>query len=189
MSYFNGYRIESARLSNYDYSSPGLYYVTFNTKHFICWFGRIELGKMKFSKAGVIANNYFREIPDHFQNVVLHEYVVMPNHIHGIIEKVQNISMDTGSNRGRMYSSEKSRKMSEISPKAGSLPAILRSYKSAVTRSVRMNSFEFKWQERYYDRIIRVSDPGELHRISAYIKNNPIQWYKDEFFNEGGSLL
>jgi REP element-mobilizing transposase RayT len=85
MLYKNKYRIESARCKNWDYSSEGAYFITicaYNRKHY---FGTITDGKIIFSETGTIADKYWREIPDHFPMVELDAFVIMPNHVHGII--------------------------------------------------------------------------------------------------------
>jgi len=81
----NKYRIESARLKNWDYSSNGLYYITICVKNRECVFGNKANGKMILSDIGKTAENCWCEIPRHFPFVKLDEYVIMPNHIHGII--------------------------------------------------------------------------------------------------------
>jgi putative transposase len=85
MLYKNKYRIESTRQQNWDYSSNGWYYVTICTHDRIHYFGTIQNGKMSLSDMGVIAQQYWREIPNHFPMVRLDEWVIMPNHVHGII--------------------------------------------------------------------------------------------------------
>ena len=76
----------SIRLKNYDYSQSGIYLVTICTKNREHIFCSIENGETKLSEEGIIADKCWMEIPTHFPDVVLHEYVIMPNHIHGIIE-------------------------------------------------------------------------------------------------------
>ena len=90
----NKYRIPSTRLQNWDYSSSGWYYVTICTKDRICYFGSITNRKINLSDIGKIAKQYWKEIPDHFNNIILEEYTIMPNHIHGIII-IQN-NVETG---------------------------------------------------------------------------------------------
>ncbi|MBU2445670.1 MAG: hypothetical protein KJ666_08870 [Bacteroidetes bacterium] len=86
MSLFqNKYRIESTRLKHYDYSNPGWYYVTINTKNHKYYFGDVANEKMILNKLGQIVNEKWDEIPKHFTNIELDYYQIMPNHIHGII--------------------------------------------------------------------------------------------------------
>ena len=85
MLYQNNFRIESARLKEWDYSSPWWYYVTISTKNHSCFFGDIVTGKMNLNDFGLVVEKYWNEIPKHYQNVEIDYYAVMPNHIHGII--------------------------------------------------------------------------------------------------------
>lgn len=81
----NKYRIESTRLKNWDYGNNGLYFITICTAHRNWWFGEIKNGVMRLSETGKIAHRFWNEIPDHFPIVELGEFIVMPNHIHGIV--------------------------------------------------------------------------------------------------------
>lgn len=81
---------QSIRLKRYDYSQAGLYFITICCHNRICRFGSVENGEMVLNDAGKIAETCWFEIPQHFPNAILHEYVVMPNHIHGIVELKPN---------------------------------------------------------------------------------------------------
>ena len=83
--YKNKYRIKSTRLPNYDYSSNGYYFVTICTQKKFCYFGQIVKSQMQLSQVGKIAQKHWQEIPQHFDGVYIDEYVIMPNHVHGII--------------------------------------------------------------------------------------------------------
>ncbi|TAL67119.1 MAG: hypothetical protein EPN82_16235 [Bacteroidetes bacterium] len=76
---------KSNRLFDYDYSNEGLYYVTLCTKERIEWFGKINNYKILLDDYGVIVKNFWEDIPKHYNNVLIDEYVIIPNHIHGII--------------------------------------------------------------------------------------------------------
>jgi len=82
---------KSIRLQEYDYSKKGLYFITICIQDRKCLFGKIENSKMILNNAGKIAYECWLEIPAHFPNTILHEHVIMPNHIHGIVELTQNI--------------------------------------------------------------------------------------------------
>jgi len=170
----NKYRIESARLKGWDYRNPGYYFVTIGTNNREHYFGQIMDGEMHLSAVGEIAAQCWREIPEHHADVELDEFVVMPNHVHGIVvirKPVVETSHAT-SLRGNP-------KMSEISPKAGSLSTIIRSYKSAVTRFTGLNGFNgFAWQSRFYDHILR--DENSFNNIRQYIFDNPVKWELDK---------
>ncbi|OGI20723.1 MAG: hypothetical protein A3B68_09300 [Candidatus Melainabacteria bacterium RIFCSPHIGHO2_02_FULL_34_12] len=81
----NKYRIKSTRLKNYDYSSNGTYYVTICTKNRECCLGAVNDRKIKLSTMGKIVEQCWHETIKHFNNVILDEFIVMPNHVHGII--------------------------------------------------------------------------------------------------------
>ena len=181
-SLFRGkYRNESFRLAGHDYASGGKYFITICTHGMIPYFGNISCAKMILSETGRIAYETWCYLPEHFPNVLLDEFIVMPNHVHGIIIIEPSIS-DTGTLHrdgvGTLQATSlpqpKNNFMSSISPKPGSLPAIIRSYKSAVSKTVHLTDPEFAWQPRYYDHLIR-SDQA-LFRIRHYIINNPVKW-------------
>ncbi len=171
----NKYRIDSSRLRGYDYSQSGTYFVTICTKEREEFFGKIEKGEMVLSEMGEIANKFWQEIPKHFPFVNLDIYQIMPNHIHGLIE-ISNVCRDEA--LPRLYVGNNS-KMSEISPKSGSLSAIIGSYKSIVSKMVRkqFNPITFAWQSRFYDHIIR--NEISLNKIREYIRINPEMWERD----------
>ena len=95
MLYQNKYRVESARLKDWDYSTSAWYYVTINSKNHQIWFGKIVDGKMKLNEFGEVVDEYWNKIPDHNSGVELDEYVLMPNHIHGIIIINERLTVET----------------------------------------------------------------------------------------------
>ncbi len=172
----NTYRIPTNRLHTWDYSTNGYYFITICTQEKEPWFGKIIDGRMKLSKAGEIVMQNWMRIPNHFPNTTMDECVVMPDHMHGIvvIKNMPRTCMHTRRDVAllRLYKSE----MSVISPKPGSLPAVIRSFKSASSKSIRQFIPSFQWQPRYYDRIIR--DERELCAIREYIRMNPKRFEK-----------
>ena len=180
--YNNKYRIESVRLKNWDYRNNGAYFITINTgnrKHF---FGEIINSEMQLSPIGEYAQNFWMEIPKHFSFVELGNFVVMPNHTHGIliINNVKSLhcydmdkSLHCNDSTGNQY-------FSDISPKSGSISTIVRSYKSVVSKHARLLNPEFNWQPKFHDHIIRNSESFE--RIQNYIENNPSNWKEDKFY-------
>lgn len=181
MSLFkNKYRIESIRLQNWNYGWNGKYFVTIVTKNREHYFGKILNETMVLNKLGEITDECWRDIPKHFPFVILDEFCIMPNHIHGIIvidNKTGDPRRDVACNVST--NEPNSNKMSTISPKPGSLSTIIRSYKSAITKSVNENNYDFGWQSRFYDHIIR--NEKSLNRIRNYIRNNPKNWKNDKF--------
>ena len=167
MERFKGkYRIPSARLPGWDYASPGYYFVTIVTHGRIPYFGDIADGKMRLSPIGEIVADEWRKTPRIRPNVQLDEWVVMPNHIHGII--VINPTDDRG-----VSTPTKNQKW-----KPNSLGSIINQFKSTCTKRIRAMGYpEFAWQSRFYDHIIR--DEKSLQQIRTYICSNPLQWEKD----------
>jgi len=169
------YRIETARLKNWDYGSSGYYFVTICVKNRECVFGNVDDNKMILSESGKIAEKFWLEIPAHFPSVKLDEFIIMPNHIHGIIiiDNHRDVACNVSTRTNNKI-------MSIISPKRGSLSTVIRSYKSNCTKTINKthNNIYFQWQLRFYDHIIR--DEKSLNNIRNYIINNPLNWDKDE---------
>jgi putative transposase len=187
--YKNKYRNASARAQWWDYGWNGAYFITICTANRECLFGEIVNGEMKLSHVGVIADILWTEIPYHTSFVELGDFVVMPNHIHGILILDKPVgTLHATSLQGatslqqqqeRTSQSPKNEQMSKISPKSNSISTIIRSYKSAVTKHAHRLGFEFAWQPRFHDHIIRNDE--EYQRISDYIVNNPANWQGDKF--------
>ncbi|RYD76098.1 MAG: transposase, partial [Sphingobacteriales bacterium] len=92
----NKYRIDSARLKEYDYSRNGMYFITICTHEMVCYFGEIQDRKIILNETGKIAHKYWQEIPQHFPNCKLDEFIVMPNHVHGILILDNIANLDSG---------------------------------------------------------------------------------------------
>jgi putative transposase len=134
-------------------------------------FGRILEGKTRLNETGGIADRCWRDIPKHFPNVELDEFVVMPNHIHGII-----VLTDDGRDVQFLPAFFMAGNVpTRISPKRGSLSVIVRTFKGAVTTECRRRGYNnFAWQSRFYEHIIR--DDKDLENIREYIRYNPMKW-------------
>jgi REP element-mobilizing transposase RayT len=155
------YRIKSARLEGYDYRNEGLYYVTICTKNRTHFFGKCIDGIMLLNDLGKMAEDCWLAIPTHFPNVSLDEFIIMPNHIHGIVfidsapyVETLHATSSIANQRLRATSLQDDR-YSKISPKQGSLSTVLRSYKSAVSNKAKHINPNFAWQPRFHDHIIR----------------------------------
>ena len=190
----NKYKTESARRVGHDYTSNGWYFITICTKNMKPFFGNITDGKMRLSEIGKIAEEYWQEIPKHFPFTELNEFIIMPNHIHGIIgincdrrdEALPRLEHDKHSRRRilpdeavpRLYGGEHPQ-MSKISPEPKSLSVIIGSFKSIVTKTIHQKfpNINFAWQSRFYDRIIRNDE--ELDRVRKYIFDNVLKWEFD----------
>ena len=172
---------KSYRRKGYDYSQEGNYFVTFCTKEKAHLFGEIRNGVMHLARAGEIAASCWKEIPRHFTNVELVEFVVMPDHVHGIIVIVKTLRRDVQLNIQTPFPKHSPTApptddyFSRISPKRGSLAVVVRTFKAAVTTLCRQNGIgEFEWQRGYHDHIIR--DKESLDQIRQYIIANPRHW-------------
>lgn len=176
----NKYRIESIRLKNWDYRWNSAYFITICTANRENYFGEVVNGKMVLNELGKLSEKYWLEIPDHFPYVQLGNFVVMPNHTHGILIIAQPINSWELS----PYPDDpilppdptKNQQMSKISPKSGSISTIIRSYKSVVSKNIRLIEPNFKWLSRYHDIIIR--DAMAYENIQKYILNNPKNYKK-----------
>ena len=183
-------------------------FITICTREKERYFGEIVDGGMVLSRTGVIADILWHQIPRNAPNVELGEFVVMPNHIHGIlvlnkpniannpidvtkhnddpnsnhVETLHATSLRTENQQNPQEQKESKNKfMAGISPKSNSVSAIIRSYKSAVTKHANRLGLENAWQPRYHDHIIRNEE--EFQRITNYIKTNPENWEKDKFYS------
>jgi REP element-mobilizing transposase RayT len=160
----------SLRLHQYDYSSPGYYYVTICAHDKRPLFGRVFDGQMRRDDCGEIAHREWLRSAELRSDIALDAFIVMPNHIHGII-------LIRGGTARHAPTVEQFGK-----PVRDSLATLVRAYKSAVTRGV--NEFRSTpgapvWQRNYYEHVIR--DEEELNRIREYILTNPLRWDFDRY--------
>jgi len=189
----------SIRLKGYDYSQEGLYFVTLCVQDRDCIFGNVVDGKMILNDAGRIAHNEWLKTAELRKNVQLHNFIVMPNHFHTIFEIThvgaycirpddECIRLDdemgvcnTPLQNAQMGVYEGVCNTPLRSPKQ-TVGAIIRGYKSAVTRQMNVLKISFKWQRNMYEHIIR--DYNDYARIDEYILNNPEKWESDKFYNK-----
>lgn len=142
--YKNKYRSDSSRLKIWDYTTPWWYYITICIYQHNKMFGRITRSKIRLNKLGKVAERCWKEIPEHNSLIELDYYVVMPNHLHGILILNGNERRDVACNV-----STAENYYSSISPKKNSISTVIRSYKSAVTRRAHKNGNDtFRWQSR-----------------------------------------
>ncbi len=252
--FHNKYRIPSARMQNWNYKWAGAYFITICTQNREHYFGEIKNGKMQLSPIGVIADIMWYEIKNHTQNTKLDAFVVMPNHIHGILilngndtDDMKNmdgmIMVENAENQNNVENVETGRKdvetgrkdvetghalslrlnqsgqpvqpmnhttpISSIHPIISkkiiqsnnpiipddqntigqkrfqnignnSISSIIGSYKSAVTKHAHRLGFDFGWQTRFHDHIIR--DHESFDKIQKYIMENVLKWEEDKFY-------
>ena len=219
--YQGKYRIESSRCQSWNYGWDAAYFITINTKNRLHYFGKIADEEMYLSQVGEIANDCWYEIINHAKNIKLGSFVVMPDHIHGILildgndEFIRNnrnvgvgvsVNVDTRhalslrSNDSirpndsiRLNDSIRSNQQSPPLPNPlitpgkqrfrnqgrNTISSIIGSYKSAVSKHAHLLGFNFSWQTRFHDHIIR--DETEYLRISKYIESNIRNWAKDNY--------
>ena len=172
----------SIRLPNYDYSQPGAYFVTIVTWHRESLFGEVINGQIVLTKYGLVTKRQWEKLPKRFPNIELGVFVIMPNHMHGIIVIMNGrgaagkLSDQDGEPSRRVPTHEQFQK-----PVKGSIPTIIRSYKSAV--SYRINLMRGTqngpvWQGNYYEHIIR--SERDLQNKTDYIEANPMLWARDD---------
>ena len=168
---------KSHRLQGFDYSQNGCYYITICTKNKKHYFGFVENEKMHLNCIGEIANKFWREIPNHFENVDLGEFVVMPNHIHGVIEIENNVCRDAQIVRPKIGRTPES--VVPTGWQKGCLGVVLNQFKRKCTIEIRKTNSLFTWQPRFYDHIIR--NENSFEKITDYIICNPAKWEDDEY--------
>jgi len=163
--YKNKYRIESTRLPEYNYSSPGAYFFTICTKNRECFLGEIVEGQMILNNFGKIVLDCWLDLPNHYKNIILDAVVIMPNHIHGII-----IIVETDSGRTKPYRNN-NHGLSEF-------VRALKTFSCRYINTNRQTPGSQVWQSRFHEHIIRYET--ELNNIREYIVNNPLNWEQDE---------
>lgn len=175
----------SIRLKGYDYSQTGAYFITICTHNRASIFGDVLDGEMLLNDIGKAAEQCWHAIPDHFPKIQLDEFVVMPNHIHGVLwimdDDCRGTTCRAPTNTTVCRAPTCDCMMERFGkPVPGSIPTIIRSFKSAVTK--RINEWRAipgtpVWQRNYYEHVIR--DDESLNRIRQYIIDNPAQWALD----------
>ncbi len=189
----------SIRLQGYDYASAGSYFITICAHQRQCLFGEITDRQMMLNELGQCVRSVWMNLPQHFRSLELDKFIVMPNHIHGIL------SLCTTDGRGEAFASRSGnhnvnphanasplredraslRQNKTHPPENGTQPqsiaAIIQNFKSVSTRKInRMNQSSGRtiWQRNYYEHIIR--DDRALQTIRQYIQNNPFSWQEDQ---------
>jgi REP element-mobilizing transposase RayT len=191
----NKYRVETTRLTGWDYRSAGYYFVTICTHDRACYLGEIRDGEMLLSPQGEILAEEWQRTGTLRGNIVLDEWVTMPNHFHAIISIITDVTPCLDAKKHNRKNETCQRHVStagvdvlnvETSPvarldvaglKSGSLGAIINQFKSVCTKRIRAAGHVFGWQARYYEQIIR--NEKSLHDIRKYVVNNPMKWQLD----------
>ena len=155
---------KSNRLKNYNYSQNGIYFLTICTKNRKEFFGEIKNGKMYLNDYGKIVEKCWLDLPNHYKNCILDTCVIMPNHIHTIIEINNILNVGTGF---------------KPVPTGHSLSEIIRGFKTFSSKYINKlkNPNIFQWQRSFYDHVIR--NETSLNKIREYIIENPKMWERD----------
>ena len=164
--YLGRHRIPSARATWWEYDKMADYFVTINLRGRQHYFGEITDGQMHLTPAGAIADVLWRQIPLHRPDWKLGAYVIMPDHMHGVLTKM------TPPDGGDAPKDDRPKQIT-----SNSLSSVVGSYKSAVTKNVRHLGYDFGWQSRFYDVIIR--DERHYMATTNYINDNVRRWWMD----------
>jgi REP-associated tyrosine transposase len=165
-------RRRSIRLRGYDYAQMGAYFVTICARDRACIFGKVVHGDMRVNAWGDIVQACWDDLPNHYGQMVTDAFVVMPNHVHGIMVVTDDRTRFVGAGL---------KPAPTYNGKCHGLPEFVRAFKTFSAR--RINELRGMpgvpiWQRNYYERVIR--DMGEMNRIREYIAANPAQWANDE---------
>jgi REP element-mobilizing transposase RayT len=187
------------RLQNYNYTTPGFYFVTICTQGMLEYFGHVRNGEMKLNDAGRIVQDRIKWLENHFEYIEIIKFVVMPNHVHIIIQIINvgtgrdlsdikigtNTKTETNTKTGIDIKIRTTRELSlrKFLRRIKSLSEIVGAFKTTSSKLIHQSGLnEFQWQRSFYDHIIRNDE--ELIRISDYIEKNPLLWNQDEYFIE-----
>lgn len=192
----------SIRLKGYDYSQAGLYFITICVQNREYLFGKIENGQLQLNDAGKMVENEWLKLPERFKNIQLHEYIVMPNHFHAILEIVgatrlvtQNETVatvrvslvdtqngnDTEKGQPQGIAPTDAIKNKTVGDMVGAFQSIVTVEYIRGVKTMGRTPFNGKlWQRNYYEHIIRNEQSYQI--ISNYIINNPEKWAEDKFY-------
>jgi REP element-mobilizing transposase RayT len=191
----------SIRLSGYDYSAAGFYFITICTQNQECLFGQIKKGRMVLSPLGEIVRKQWSEIPRRFSRIRLDEFVVMPNHIHGVIEIVNDdvdivgaglvparkiaIISNRATTRVNRATTRVNRATTRVAPTIGDMVGAFKSLCVkewlVYIKKSNLNWHDKIWQRNYYEHII--GNEKDYNNVVEYIRNNPVNWQTDRNLN------
>ena len=181
----------SIRLKGYNYSQAGLYFITLCVVDRTCMFGNVVEGKMQLNDIGqLVEQEWLNTINIRHDDVRLHNYIVMPNHFHAIIEIRRGESHSPQSHSPQSHSSQphssqttnggninENKLPQQMKSPSKTIGAIVRGFKGAVSRQLGYSV----WQRNYYEHIIRTDT--SYKNISDYIENNPTKWQSDKLYS------
>ncbi len=160
----------SIRIPRYDYSSPGMYFITICTNNRELLFGDIVDGEMVLNEYGNIISETWQWLDVHYKFIQLHEWIIMPNHLHGIIEYCADC-------RG---GSRIAPTVTKIKP-LGRIIGVFKTVSTKQINNINKTPGQKLWQRNYWEQVIR--DENDLNRIREYIINNPLKWPEDKYYS------
>ncbi len=162
------------RLRGYDYSTPGAYFVTICSWQRKCMFGEVVDDEVRPNEIGQAIAETWARLSQHYSSVELDEFIVMPNHIHGVILLKEPASDVAGDRAGLKPAPTPNQR------RRHGLPEVVRGFKTFSARrinSLRGNPGAPVWQRNYYEHVVRNEE--ELNRIRQYVRDNPVKWSDD----------
>ena len=166
------YKNDSLRAKWWNYSNAGTYFITISTKNKSPFFGEIFDGKIELSEIGKIASEEWLKTAELRSNMKLelHNFIVMPDHFHALV----TIGITEFNGTGASLDEFGYFKNNQFKPQSNNLGSIIRGFKSAVTMRCKLKGFQFCWQSRYYDVIIK--SQNQFENVQKYILENPSKW-------------
>ncbi len=175
------------RLRDFDYRQPGFYFITICVKDHKLVFGKIDDGKMHLNHKGLIVQHAWDKLPRRFPGIELDQYVIMPNHIHGIIIlKDEQPILYRKVNTEHVPERFKEYRQNVVHPykQMPVLGQIVRSFKGEATYHIHITTPGFAWQKGFYESVL--SDDKALDATRFYIVNNPMRWQLDKLYKDSG---
>lgn len=191
----NKHHRHSTRLKQYDYTASGAYFITLCTHQRECLFGEIVDGSMQLNPLGLVVEAHWQNLSKYHPRLRLDEFVVMPNHMHGILFLVNEVDPAVGAGFGDHLDGLTDNTLAKPAPtdaalltQGHSISEIIRGFKTFSARQI--NQIRHikgvpVWQRNYYDRIIR--NEASLQQIRQYIQNNPLSWQQDQLHPDRSS--
>ncbi len=167
--------------AQWDSYNDGIYFVTVCTRNQNHYFGNIVDNEMYLTAVGQRLEQCIIEINERFPYAKVLNHVVMPNHFHAVVE-IKNVPLRNSFNKGCLKTSKRTLSLNRDSHFNSGLGVVVGQLKGAVSRWARKNGFEFAWQQRFHEHIIRTGKAFE--NIMAYIDSNIVNWNKDCFYRE-----
>ncbi len=181
-------RRRNLRLRDYDYAQAGFYFVTICIQNRQCLFGEIIDGAMQLNSAGILVEQAWLELPRHYSHVVLDQFIIMPNHFHGIVT-LTDADADADS-VGAGLKPDVRAGLKPAPTKRHGLPEIIRAFKTFSARHInemRQTPGTSIWQRNYYEHVIR--NEADYERIAEYVENNPAKWAEYSLHPDNAAML